>query len=118
MGEGLVAHVGRVFESFITECGQFCRADQLVVSYVSYHCSTARLGPHGLHLETAVSLSHIEQGVDDSHLLADSLPVEQMLVFFGREVYQDSVVHLHAVYEHLCQPVFPKLIDRFVIGGI
>lgn len=118
MGEGLVAHVGRVFESFVTECGQFCRADQLVVSYVSCHCSTARLGPHGLHFETAVSLSHIEQGVDDSHLLADSLPVEQMLVFFSREVYQNTVVHLHAVYEHLCQPVFPKLIDRLIIGGI
>lgn len=118
MREGFVAHAGRVFEPFVTESGQFCRAGQLVVSYVSYHCSTARLCPHGLHLETAVSLSHIEQGMDDSHLLADSLSVEQMLIFFGREVYQDSVVHLHAVYEHLCQPVFPKLIDRLVIGGI
>lgn len=87
MREGLVAHVGRVFEPFVIECGQFCRVGQLVVSYVSYHCSTARLGPHGLHLETTVSLSHIEQGMDDSHLLADSLPVEQMLLFFGREVY-------------------------------
>ena len=39
---------------------------------------------------------------------ADALPVEQMLVFFRREVYQDAVISLDSVYQHVGQPALPE----------
>ena len=69
---------------------------------MSHHGSTARLGPYGLHLERAVGLAHIEQWLDNLHMLHHSPPIEQMFVFFGGEMDEDTIVGLDALDERVC----------------
>ena len=84
---------------------------------VSYHRPTARLCPHGLHLQVAVWLADIEQGLDNVQLRYYAVPVEKMLVFLGREVDERAAVGPHAIDEHLGELVSPELAYRLAASS-
>ena len=101
----------------MAECRQFLGRNQPVVQDESRHGPAAGLCPHGLHLQSAILLPDIEEGMDHFHFAAYPLPVEQMFIFFGGKVDEDAIVCLDAVYQDLRQLVFPELVDGFVLRG-
>ena len=46
-----------------------------------------------------------------SDFVADTLPVEEMLVFLGGEMKENAVVGLHAVNEYIGEGVAPETVD-------
>ena len=117
MREPFFAQLRCIFKTFVAECCQFLGSDRAVVQDESCHGPAAGLGPDGLHLQSAIFLADIEEGVDDLHFAAHSFPVEQMFIFLGGQVDEDAVVRLDAVYQDLGQFVFPELVDGFVLSG-
>ena len=103
-----------VFEPLVAECRQFLGMSNLMGKNESHHCSTASLRPYCLHFQSAVLLADIKERLDDLHLLTDSLPIKQMLVFCRGKMKQNPIIGFYAVYEHIGQSVLPKLIDGLV----
>ena len=97
-----------VCEAFVVERVQVLWDGDAVLDDEAGHGTPACLCPDGLHLQV-IPLTDIEQGLDDAYFPADALPVEQVLVFFRREVYQDAVIGLDSVYQHVGQPALPEL---------
>ncbi len=94
MRESLFAQLWSILKSLMGECCQFLRSEEPVVEDEPHHCPSAGFGPYGLHLEVAVALPYVEERMDDLNLPTDSVPVEQMLIFFGGKVNQDAVICL------------------------
>ena len=97
----------------IAESRQLLRKPDLIVEYKAHHRPTATLGPHRLHLQFVI-FAYIKQRLDDSNLLLHPLPVEQMLIFLGRQMHQHPVVRLHLLDKYLRQLRFPEAVHRFV----
>ena len=66
MREPFFAQLRCIFKAFVAECCQFLGSDRTVVQDESCHGPAAGLGPDGLHLQSAIFLADIEEGVDDS----------------------------------------------------
>ena len=106
-----------IFKSFIAEGLQLIGHDETVLQYEPDHGSTARFGPNGLHLQSSVFLSDIEERMDDPDLLTDPMPVEEMFILLGGEVDEHPVISLYALDEQVGQLILPILVDRLVVGS-
>ena len=96
-----------VCEAFVAERIQVLWDGNAVLDDESRHGTSACLGPDGLHLQV-IPLADIEQGLNNMHFPADALPVEQMLVFFRCEVYQNAVIGLDGFYQYVSQSALPE----------
>ena len=94
MGERRIAQLRGVGETFIAESVQFFGSEKLLLQDEAHHGAAAGLGPNGLHLEAPIGPTDIEEGMDHTHLLTDPLPVEEMFILFGGQMYQDAIVCL------------------------
>lgn len=59
------------------------------------------------HLD-GVALVHVEQGLNDLHLLAHPLPVEKVLKLFRGKMNEDSVIGLYRFYQQSVRYCFQK----------
>ena len=96
-----------VCEAFVAERIQVLWDGNAVLDDEAGHGTSACLAPDGLHLQV-IPLTDIEQGLNNVYFPADALPVEQMLVFFRCEVYQNAVIGLDGFYQHVSQSALPE----------
>ena len=97
-----------VCKALVAESIEVGRISNAVLDYEPCHGTPAGLSPDSLNLQI-VSLADIEQRLDNSNLLADTLPVEKVLEFFCSKMNQNAIISFHGIDENVGQTTFPEI---------
>lgn len=103
-------------KTFVREGAEFIGRGNLILQDEAYHSAAARLCPNGLHLEAAIRLPHIEQGMHNAHLATHTRPIEEVLVLFGREVKEYTIIGFDTINEHVGEAVALILVDGMPVS--
>ena len=80
-----------VYKALVAESIEILGIGDSVINDEPRHGSPTGLCPNCLDFQV-VPFADIEQGLDNTNLLADSLPVEKVLVFLCGKMYQNTVI--------------------------
>lgn len=96
------------FESLILESDEILGRFLPILDDEPCHGTTAAFGIDRDRLEFAI-LHYKKLRMDDRHLLANPLPIEQVLHLFGGQMHEDAIVSLHRFYQQVGKQWFPML---------
>ena len=85
-----------VGKSLVTKGTEIFGLVYAVFNDESCHCAPACLSPNSLHLQLA-AFSDVEQRLNDSDFLTDTLPIKQVLVFLCSKMYQSTTICFHSI---------------------
>ena len=97
-----IAVMWLIAEACFVERKEFIGMMPLMLNDAACHGATTTLGIDRNHLH-AVAFLHVEQGLNDLYFAANALPIEEMFIFLGSQMYQHTVIFLDGFEERICK---------------
>ena len=97
-----IAVMWLIAEACFVESKEFIGLVPFVLDDAACHGAATTLGIDRNHLHAVASL-HVEQRLNNLYFAANALPIEEMFIFLGSQMYQHPVIFLDGFDERICK---------------